>query len=410
MALSDLCQFLFDKLVEPFWGNYKSEKCPELVISGIAAELMGLNLLDHNSKVLCIGQGSDLAISVFKEKGFTDAHRVLGHPLFALMGRKHVYELAFPENSFDFVYYGDIDQRVIIVPALLVLEMERVLKPGGIGAVLVKTNGGLYNSNSLVKSATSVSSLLKLSEIVHVKSMDGFTVVVFKKNVMENASDYAGKNQLPSDCQSVVNAKPYIGFMEPLLETKPVEFPKSVAYLPKFLDVSPKKRLVYVDIGATEYPNDNISSSSSSWFLPSYPIDSKAFNIYIVDHNASVLLMEVKKPGVTFVYHPGLAGDNNATAKNITLSEYLEPFPEEEEESFYFLAWFEETAKYAEFVVLKMNTSGVEMKFLSGLIETEAICYVDELFLRCTNKPDCMDILQSLRSRGVFVHQWWGGD
>lgn len=132
--------------------------------------------------------------------------------------------------------------------------------------------------------------LLKLSEIVHVSSMDGFTVVMFKKNVMEN--------------DSVVSSKPYIGFME----TKPVDFPKSVSYLPKFLDVSPKKRLVYIDIGATEHPNANLSSSS--WFLPSYPIESKAFNIYIVDHNTSILLTEL---GITFVYHPGLAGDTNAT-------------------------------------------------------------------------------------------------
>ncbi|KFK38365.1 hypothetical protein AALP_AA3G104600 [Arabis alpina] len=73
--------------------------------------------------------------------------------------------------------------------------------------------------------------------------------------------------------------------MEPLHITKPVDFSKLVAYFP------------------TEYLNDNIlsSSSSSSWFLPSYPIDNKAFNIYTVDHNTSV--MEVKKHGVTFVYH-----------------------------------------------------------------------------------------------------------
>lgn len=85
---------------------------------------------------------SRIRFGVLKEKGFADAHMVLGHPLFALMGRKHVYELPFPENSFDFVHFGGID-LVTLVPARLVLEMERVLKPGGIGVVLVSANGEL---------------------------------------------------------------------------------------------------------------------------------------------------------------------------------------------------------------------------------------------------------------------------
>lgn len=50
--LSILRQFLFDKLVEPFWGNYKLGKLPEVVISDIAAELLSLKLLYRDFKVL----------------------------------------------------------------------------------------------------------------------------------------------------------------------------------------------------------------------------------------------------------------------------------------------------------------------------------------------------------------------
>lgn len=387
-------KLVLEKLVEPFLGRLETEKYPEAVIAELADELIGLKLLHYDAKVLCIGPGSDSAVSVFKEMSFSDVHEVPKHPLFSFFNRKHIYDIELSDKSFDFVFCGDVDQ--VTSPALLVVEMERVLKPGGTGVVLVRTNG-----NGLVKSATSVSFWRKQSEIVHVNYLDEFTVIVFKKNVTEIAP-YIGKSQLPRDCQSVDTNRLYIGFMEPLLEQKPVDFPKSVAYLPRFLDVSLKKRLVYIDIGAAEHLDAKLSPD---WFLPSYPIDSRAFNVYFVDHNTSVMLSYVKKPGVTFVYHPDLA-DGKTTGKNITPFEQLEPFPEDE--GFDFLAWFEETTKYADFVVLKMNTSQVEMKFLSVLLETGAICYVDELFLRCSNhKPDCINILQSLRTRGVFVHQWW---
>ncbi|EFH47276.1 hypothetical protein ARALYDRAFT_487089 [Arabidopsis lyrata subsp. lyrata] len=388
-------KLFFDKLVEPFWGKTETEKYPQVVISDLVEELMGLKLLHYDAKVLCIGPGSNSAVSAFKEMGFSDVHGVPKHPLFSVFSRKHVNELELSgEKSFDFVYCGDVD--LVASPALLVLEMERALKPGGTGAVLVSTNG-----NDLVKSATSVSFWLKQSEIVRVNYLDEFTVIVFKRNVTETAP-YIGKTQLPRDCQSVDTNRPYIEFMEPLLEQKPADFPKSVAYLPKFLDLSLKKSLVYIDIGAAEHIDANLNPN---WFFPLYPLDSKAFNVYFVDHNTSVMLSYVKKPRVTFVYHPDLAEDNS-TGKKITPLEQLEPFPEDE--GFDFLAWFEETAKYADFVVLRMNTSTVEMKFLTVLLETGAICYVDELFLRCSNhKPDCINILQTLRTRGVFVHQWW---
>ena len=85
-----------------------------------------------------------------------------------------------------------------------------------------------------------------------------------------------------------------------------------------------------------------------------------------------------------------------------------------EEEKFDFLAWFKETVQYADFVVLKMNAGSVELKFLSDIFENGAICYVDELFLKCperggdASKGSCMDIYKDLRSNGVYVHQWWG--
>lgn len=57
-------------------------------------------------------------------------------------------------------------------------------------------------------------------------------------------------------------------------------------------------------------------------------------------HNTSVLTSYVKSPGVTFIYHPGLA------ATKASLGDQEEPFVEDD--SFDFLAWFKETASFAD--------------------------------------------------------------
>ncbi|KAJ6699146.1 PEPTIDE UPSTREAM PROTEIN [Salix purpurea] len=333
---------------------------------------------------------------------FVDACGAQKHPFFSLKHNRMVYELEYAENSFDFVFSGDLDK--VSVPAIVVLEIERVLKPGGIGAILVGVNS--FNTNSLIRSAMPVSSLLKNSNIVHVGYVNEFTLVVFKKRIY--SVGYFQQYQLPADCPSIMNNRPHLENLEPLTESKQgEEHEKSIAYLPKFIDFPSRKQLVYVEIGGGEHMN----SSVSSWFLPSYPADHSIFNVFFVDHNTSVLLSCAKKPGVTFIYYPGLAGDE------ATLNPDVEEFdPSMGDEGFDFLGWFGETVQHADFVVLKMKAGEVELKFLSGLFKSGAICFIDELFLSCSDqddekgrvKGDCMDLFKSLRSSGVYVHQWWG--
>ncbi|KAI5425931.1 hypothetical protein KIW84_031670, partial [Lathyrus oleraceus] len=125
-----------------------------------------------------------------------------------------------------------------------------------------------------------------------------------------------------------------------------------VSYLPKFVDVSTRKRLVYTDIGVGELLNANVSD----WFLPLYPIDQKDFNVYFVHYNTSIMLSHVKRPGITFVYHPGLAGKVVTEADvDVDEEEDEEVDPYVGEEEFDFLAWFKETVQYADFVVRKMK-------------------------------------------------------
>lgn len=381
-------------LLKPIWSFIESDKCKKNIdlTTRVVTELKGLNLLSNDAKALCIGRRSVSALLAMNSQGFTDARVAYAPPpVFAFKHRKFTSGyLQYEDASFGFVFSTDLE--TVSVPASLVYEIERVLKPGGTGAMLVGSD-----SNGLVRSVSPVSSLLKNSSVVHVASLGEQVLVVFRRNDEESYRFDQTHHNLPADCSSVLNNRPYIGLLEPLLEEKRSDFERRIHYLPEFVDLSSRKRLVYIDIGAADH-----LTPRSNWFFPSYPIDKKAFNSYFVHHNTSILTSYVKSPGVTFIYHPGLAGTGTVATRG---EQEDEPFVEDG--SFDFLAWFKETASFADFLVLKMNTGEAELKFLSELIKTGAICSVDELFLHCTGYGDCTSVIKSLRNSGVFVHQWW---
>ncbi|GMI84738.1 hypothetical protein like AT3G53400 [Hibiscus trionum] len=394
------------------WGSFGSVQCEQNMnlTTGVVKELMGKQMLNYTAKALCVGEGSMSAVMALRDLGFSDVTGVYRHPFFSLKHRRFVYELDYEDNSYDFVISRDLDK--VSAPAVLVLVIERVLKPGGIGSVLVGPSD--LEPINLIRSAIPVSSLLKASSIVHVDYVENFTLIVFKKK-LENAT-YFEQYRLPADCRTMVNTKDILDNIEPLLEEKPVGFGRSIAYLPEFVNISDKQRLVYIDIGAGEHLNSNVTD----WFLPSYPVDRKAFDVYFVDHNTSVMLSYVNKPGINFVYYPGLAENTASTGpgnKAYTGSDSIDDSdPFVEDEGFDFLLWIKETVQSADFVVLKMNAGAVELKILSDLFESGTICFIDELFLHCSDrienggavKGDCMDLFKALRRTGVYVHQWWG--
>lgn len=397
-------QFFHTQFLVPIWRSFQSVECKEnmnLTVE-VVRELMAKKVLNSNAKTLCVGEGSASAMLALRDMGFSKACGVYRHRFFSLQRKQFVHELDYEDSSFDFVFSRDVDR--VSVPALLILEIERVLSPGGIGAMLVGDSG--LGPNDMIRSATPVSSLLKSSDVVHVGYVQNFTIVVFKRR-FENAS-YFGQYRLPADCPAITNNKPFMHQIEPIVEEKPMVFENWLSYLPKLMDIDTRKRLVYVDIGAGVHLNSVVTN----WFLPSYPVDREAFNVYFVDHNTSVLLSYVKKPGITFVYHPGLAG-NEAFANHNSNEDIDPPL---DKEGFDFLSWFKETVQYSDFVVLKMNAGKVERKFLSQLFESGAICFVDEMFLHCSDsmggegavKGECMDLFKGLRRNGIFVHQWWG--
>lgn len=386
------------RFLKPIWSYLESEKCKENIdlTARVVRELTDMNLLSNDAKALCIGRRSVSAVLAMNLQGISDASvAYMPPPVFAFKHRKFTSELQYKDASFGFVFSMDLE--TVSVPASLVYGIERILIPGGTGAMLIASD-----SHGLVRSVSPVSSLLKNSSVVHVASFgEEQVLVVFRRNGEEEEDSFPldqTLHELPADCSSVVNNRPYIGLLEPILEEKRSDFERRIHYLPEFVDLSSRKRLVYIDIGAADHVK-----ARSDWFFPSYPIDRKGFNSYFVHHNTSILTSYVKSPGVTFIYHPGLAASKATVIAG--LDDQEEPYVEDD--SFDFLEWFKETASFADFVVLKMNTSESELKFLSELVKTGAICSVDELFLHCTGYRDCDGIFKSLRDSGVFVHQWW---
>lgn len=380
--------------------HLRSGMCKENVnlTANVAMELISKNLLNYGAKALCIGQRSPEAIMALNEMGFSDVHLVHRHPFFTLKHKQVICELDFNDNSFDFVIMRDLNE--VSVPALFVNEVERILKPGGVAAMLVGVQGSSHDG--LIRAATSVSSFLKSSTVVHMVSLGSFSLVAIKKRANELVP-FEGY-RLPTNCPSIKRNKQFMNNLEVLVEKKLQGNDRTIAYLPRFANVPNIGNLVYIDMGVKEAAN----FSGSNWFLPSYPIESRVFSIYIVDHDALVLSSHVKSPGVTFIYHPALA-ENASLEKMHTIDDEEVLLGEDE---FDFFVWFKETVEVADFAVLKMNMGKSEMNFLSKLFESGVICFVDELFLHCPesdhNVAGCTDIFESLRSIGVYVHQWWG--
>ncbi|OVA07034.1 Methyltransferase type 11 [Macleaya cordata] len=150
-------------------------------------DLMARNWLTHGYRALSVGRDSVRAVMVMRKLGFTDAIGVDRKPCSSLVRRGNIYGLPFKENSFDFVFSTAMIDGVR-VPARMVLEMERVLRPGRIG-VLLRRLSGRFPASAMTKAAAPVLSYLKLSDIVDVRTINCTVMVVFRKRFVANGED-----------------------------------------------------------------------------------------------------------------------------------------------------------------------------------------------------------------------------
>ncbi|KAJ0980450.1 hypothetical protein J5N97_008705 [Dioscorea zingiberensis] len=119
------------------------------------------------------------AISVGPDPGFAAATmRRLGFSAVVAASATACCGLPFDDGSFDFAFSAALDR--VRVPARVVLEMERVIRPGRLG-VVYKLRSGPVRPDGLMKAAAPVASLLRLSDVIGARFVNGSGLVVFKK-------------------------------------------------------------------------------------------------------------------------------------------------------------------------------------------------------------------------------------
>lgn len=210
------------------------------------------------------------------------------------------------------------------------------------------------------------------------------TILAMRKTALANELiDSSAKRRL---CQWTLEAKKAAlkDLEDALLEpprnalAKSNKFLKRIKFLPELLGISvgSYSRMVFVDVSLVKE-----KGGIKDWFHHNYPF-SQDFEMYSLE-----LVTE------------------EDTGKNASSVDVLD--------------WLKKNVKEEEYVVMK-----VESEVAEEMIEKQAICLVDEMFLECKNQRqdkgkkkndksqrsywECMTLYGRLRDEGVAVHQWWG--
>ncbi|KAI3788657.1 hypothetical protein L2E82_01429 [Cichorium intybus] len=400
--------------------------------------------LSTKSKSLCVETPVGEDVYALREIGVDDSvgiYKKASKPLVINgLGHKH----PFKDNTFDFIFSGNGALDRSDKAAEFAAEVGRTLKPEGY-AVVHTSSKDTYSFNSFIR-------LFNCCKFIHSRHMDGFDPdmlhiheIVMKKKVdikIREKTDNSPSNRcaVPGYKQDLLKKA------EPLIEAEPLK-PwitlkrniENVKYLPSMADINFKQRYVYVDVGARSY-----GSSIVSWFKKQYPKQNKTFDIYAIEADTHFHDQYKSKKGVQLLPYA-------AWVKNESLVFEINQTPGDENvekgrgmgriqpvksgggivgsvdviQGFDFANWLKNTVTEKDFVVMKMDVEGTEFDLIPKLIETGAICLIDEVFLEChynrwqkccpgVRSPkyqktygQCLDLFKSLRQRGVLVHQWW---
>ncbi|XP_076893950.1 uncharacterized protein LOC143546095 [Bidens hawaiensis] len=205
-------------------------------------------------------------------------------------------------------------------------------------------------------------------------------------------------------------------------------------------DISFKTGYVYIDVGLKNY-----GSSIGSWFKKRYPKQDKPFDVFAVEADKRFHEEYKSKKKVTLLPYAAWVQNeslfleiNRAPNKNSgnergrgmgrvqsahTSTSYMNDM--NKIQGFDFADWVKRSFGERDFVVVKMDVDGIEFDLIAKMVESGAICLVDEMFLECHyNRKDgccdgekdlkyengyreCLELYRSLRQIGVLVHQWW---
>ncbi|CAI9753997.1 unnamed protein product [Fraxinus pennsylvanica] len=154
------------------------------VFSGFFDSLKQRKLLFNESKALCIGARVGQEVAALKRVGVNDSVGIDLVPYPPLVMKGDFHHQPFDNETFDFEFSNVFDHA--LYPKKFVGEIERTLKPNGICVlhVTLSRRADKYSANDLYN-VKSLIELFKQSEVVKVRSVDGFgldTEVVFRKN------------------------------------------------------------------------------------------------------------------------------------------------------------------------------------------------------------------------------------
>ncbi|KAI4382493.1 hypothetical protein MLD38_008449 [Melastoma candidum] len=162
------------------------------VFSSFFLRLQSDHLLSNSSKALCIGARVGQEVEALRRIGVSDSVGIdlVPYPPLVLKGDFH--SQPFPDDTFDFEFSNVFDHA--LYPARFVGEIERTLRPGGVGVlhVAIDKKADKYSANDLL-SVKGLISLFRRSEVVRVRKIDGFgldTEVVFRKNKKKQGSRF----------------------------------------------------------------------------------------------------------------------------------------------------------------------------------------------------------------------------
>ncbi|XP_015078951.1 uncharacterized protein LOC107022888 [Solanum pennellii] len=397
-------------------------------------DLIADGFLSPNSHSLCIETFTGQDVEALIDVGVIDSIGIFHKSSPPLIRYGYGHHQPFDDNTFHFEFAGNGVLDRSSKPAEFATEVSRTMKPGGIFVIHTISKDD-YSLHSLIQLFTS----FKLISSIEIDSFATWQPpirqVIFKKVTrfepmitkntcvdLEKSKNYC---YTPSYKRELIRKAESLVVKEPL---KPWIQLRNVKYLSSMVDISFKKRYIYVDVGARSY-----SSSIGSWFKKQYPKQNKTFEVYAVEGDRGYH-DEYKRKGVNLL--PYVAWLRNETLffeigrvqtrKNVEKGRGLGRVPSAQSSldfiwdsnrivGFDFGEWLMSLVDdERDYLVVKMDVKGSEFHLIEKLIENGAICLIDELFLKChynskrydKTYTQCLELYSSLRDIGIFVHQW----
>ncbi|KAL3498299.1 hypothetical protein ACH5RR_041031 [Cinchona calisaya] len=394
-----------------------------------------------SSKALCVESISGHDVMALKSVGVNDA---IGISEAALRASDQGLNHLFDNNTFDFEFFGYsswFDWSVH--PSETAAQICRTLNVGGYLVVHISVKD-VYTYNSFIKLFTCCSLEASRDIKVHEFATDSLHEVILKKD--NEYSSHTGSYE----CKVPMYRRKLIKNLEPLVMEEPVDSwswdglgknANGIQYLSGMVDLSFKQRYIYVDLGSRNY-----DSSIGSWFEKQYPKQNKKFEIYAFEADKSFYKEYTSEKGVTLMPYAAWVRnetlffeiDREPTDVGLQWGQMGRIQPEQSSnehkdyvdnlykvEALDLADWLIRSFSQRDFLVMKMDIEGAEVNMVKRLVESGAICLIDELFLEChydrflkccsgekTNRhkrtyAQCAKLFAKLREDGCAVHQWW---